>query len=388
MITIQYLEPGKHIAEISPVQCQKKLQGAFNRLPIDALLIGWDIPARLVDVCHETASRFGAKIYRWHPLLAGDGKLQPALAWRTRDHKGQPLAGFRELPEFTFICPNNPDARTQIMLNMARIVQSGVYDGIFLDRMRYPSPASDPVNLQSCFCEHCQKAARKENLDLKETQRMFSDFDTDGFPHPSLSVKEGPLHRFLDFRQKTITAFITEITAIIRSGNLAVGLDCFAPSLSRMVGQDINSLTPLADWTKTMIYGHAFGPATLPFEFASLFTWLRKNQGIDELKAFANLAGISNLTIANGLRSKMKLAFSPDSLALEYESGKRMAGNSILLAGIELVEIPGVSELNSLQMEADLRALNAVNADGLSISWDLWHIPLDRLDIVRSAWKI
>jgi hypothetical protein len=137
-----------------------------------------------------------------------------------------------------------------------------------------------------------------------------------------------------------------------------------------------------------MIYGHAFGPATLPFELSGLLTWLRKNQEIDELMALANLWGISSLPITMDLRSIKHLELSPESIAVEYESGKRMAGNSTLLAGIELVEVSGVSELNSFQIEADLRALKAVNADGLSISWDLWHIPLDRLDIVRSVWLL
>jgi hypothetical protein len=386
MITIQYLEPGDHIAEITPDQCRKKLQAAFNRLPIDGLLVGWDIPAGLEDVCREITTRFGAKLYRWHPLLTGDGTLYPEVAWRTRNHKGLPLSGFRNLPEFTFICPNNPESRTQILINISRIVQSGRYDGIFLDRMGYPSPTADPVNLQSCFCEYCQMAARKVNLDLEEIHKMFIEFDSYGLVHTLFDGTEKYLHRFLDFRQRMITEFIFEITSIIRSGNLAIGLDCFSPSLARMVGQDLKSLTPLADWTKTMIYGHAFGPATLPFELTDLLTWLRKNQGIEESMALTNLLGISSLPITKPLRSLQNVDISSGNLATEYEFGKRMAGSSTLLAGIELVEISGVSELNSIQIDADIRALKAVDAGGLSISWDLWHIPLDRLDIVSSAW--
>ena len=38
------------------------------------------------------------------------------------------------------------------------------------------------------------------------------------------------------------------------------------------------------------------------------------------------------------------------------------------------------------QIEADLRALKAAGADGLSLSWDLWHMPLERLEIVREVW--
>ncbi len=63
-----------------------------------------------------------------------------------------------------------------------------------------------------------------------------------------------------------------------------------------------------------------------------------------------------------------------------------MGGRSRLLAGIELVEIPGISELEPAQIEADLRAIQAAGADGLSLSWDLWQMPLERLELVRSVW--
>jgi hypothetical protein len=53
-----------------------------------------------------------------------------------------------------------------------------------------------------------------------------------------------------------------------------------------------------------------------------------------------------------------------------------------LLAGIELVEISETSELTASQIEDDLRAVKSIQIDGISISWDLWHIPLKRLEIV------
>ena len=56
------------------------------------------------------------------------------------------------------------------------------------------------------------------------------------------------------------------------------------------------------------------------------------------------------------------------------------------LTGIELVEIPRVSTLNDTQIKADLGAIKALGADGLALSWDLWHMPLERLELVRSVW--
>jgi hypothetical protein len=76
---------------------------------------------------------------------------------------------------------------------------------------------------------------------------------------------------------------------------------------------------------------------------------------------------------------------APEALAAETQRG-RAAGVSPLLAGIELVEIKGVAQLDRQQIVADLHAFYNGGADGLVLSWDLWHIPLERLDLVRAVW--
>ena len=109
-------------------------------------------------------------------------------------------------------------------------------------------------------------------------------------------------------------------------------------------------------------------------------------QKLDESEALAVLAGITDLPLLEGSLSIQGGGLIPAALAAEYKRGRQMAGNGKLLAGVELVEIPGISSLDDGQIEADLRALKAVGADGLALSWDLWHMPLGRLDLVRSVW--
>jgi hypothetical protein len=76
---------------------------------------------------------------------------------------------------------------------------------------------------------------------------------------------------------------------------------------------------------------------------------------------------------------------APEALAVETRRG-RATGVSPLFAGVELVEIEGVAQLDRQQIVADLRALREAGADGLVLSWDLWHMPLERLDLVRAVW--
>jgi hypothetical protein len=76
---------------------------------------------------------------------------------------------------------------------------------------------------------------------------------------------------------------------------------------------------------------------------------------------------------------------TPEGLAAETRRA-RTAGAGTLLAGIELVDIAEAVRLQSAQITADLRAFRAAGADGLALAWDLWHIPLERLELVRAAW--
>ena len=67
MITIQYLEPGPHIGDIPISQAHAKLQAAFEYLPIDCLLLGWEIPSTLEDICQDVF----LKVYESYPWNLG-----------------------------------------------------------------------------------------------------------------------------------------------------------------------------------------------------------------------------------------------------------------------------------------------------------------------------
>jgi hypothetical protein len=51
---------------------------------------------------------------------------------------------------------------------------------------------------------------------------------------------------------------------------------------------------------------------------------------------------------------------------------------------MELVELAGIVNLHKDQILADLAAVKRTGAAGLSISWDLLKIPMERLNWVAS----
>ena len=384
MITLQYLEPGPQIAEITPRMAGDKLRAALDILPVDAVLLGWDLPAPLVEVCRKETARRGVKLYRWQPLLAGDGTFHPRRVWQTRNLEGEPIPGLDARPEFTFVCPNHPEARAAALSRLESVADPAVYDGVFFDRMRFPSPTTSLTGALGCFCPHCVDAAAEEGLDL-ETVRAYLR-KTAVLPLFRAALEPDritPFTRFLDFRQRSITRFVAEASRRVRALGLEVGLDVFSPLLTRLVGQDLGALPLLADWTKLMIYVHAFGPAALPYELGQLAFWLFSEVEFQRT-GVRKPVEMPEDAAREAARKMFALLAGPESLQAEYLNARQMSPHdAVLLAGLEMVEIPAVCELTPDEIVHDLNVLRALGADGLAISWDLWHIPLERLELVR-----
>lgn len=395
---VQYLEGGPGVAAIAPEDVRARLRAACEVLPISLVLLGWNLPPALVRACREEASRAGAQLYLWHPLLTGHSTCMPRARWRAIGLDGTPVPGFRGLPECTFVCPNRPAVHQAALQHLHDAVRSGSYDGVFLDRIRYASPAANPSRLLACFCDDCRQAAGDEGLDLEAARGLIRDLTTapDRAPwvarmllEPQAPVTDdaalGALWEFLCFRVRGITRFVSAATEMIHSEGLAVGLDCFSPALTHMVGQDLGRLDPLCDWIKIMTYGHALGPAGLPFELLDLSGWLVGQRSVSEAEALEWMSLATRLPLPPTQATLRGRGIAPEALGIESRRA-RAAGVSTLLAGMELVEIEGICALARPQIIADLRAFRTAGVDGLVLSWDLWHIPLERLELVRRVW--
>ena len=398
-LAVQYLEGGTNAAATDPSEAHTRLRAAFEILPISLVLLGWDLPDALVAACAEETDRANAQLFRWHPLLTGNGTFAPRPEWQCIGLNGEPVSGFQGKPEFTFVCPNRPQAREAALDHLRDILRRGHWQGVFLDRIRYPSPATDPASALACFCDDCHRAARKVGLDLEAARRSIGklaatparaalfvltllDPLAPPLPDPDLAA----LRAFLDFRAWSVTRLVKAATDMARASRLAVGLDCFSPALTWMVGQDLSALNAHCQWIKIMPYAHTFGPAGVPFELLSLADWLIERQSIGELDALEVLSQAARLRLPSSRAALRERGLPPDALATEVKRG-RASGVSTLFAGIELVELEGVTRLDRTQITDDLCALHEAGADGLVLSWDLAHIPLERLELVRAVWS-
>jgi hypothetical protein len=398
MLTIQYLEDSPTLFQLDRKQVVNKLRAAAECLPFTHLLIGWNVPPPLLEACRKEAERLGMRFLRWQPLLTTDKHLQPDPTWQTVGLTGRKVSSYRGLPEFTFFCPNHPTFQEAIYKHLVKLVRLGLYHGFFLDRVRFPSPSADPVNDLACFCEHCQRKAADDGLDLVKIQGEILRQTLDekgrtslinallsGKTEPEYSDQSLAFNQFIAFRKRSVRDFLAFIAQSLREAHLEIGLDCFSPSLTHMVGQDLNALSKLVDWIKLMTYAHTFAPAGVPYELSGLVHYLSTTTHLGEEQALTWVGESIGLPLPISCMSLEKDGLS--TFALEEEVNCGVEASSIpVLAGMELVDLVGVTRLKPDQIRADLTAIKHVGPAGLAISWDLLHIPLEKLSLVRQVY--
>ncbi len=393
-VSLQYLEGGQPFDQISPSEASELLREALKRLPVTRLLLGWGVPERLVAACSAVCRQAGVELYLWQPLLTGDGQLLIEPSWRATGLSGKPVGGFLGKNEFTFACPNHPAAAQAVLEHLMEAARSGPYQGIFLDRIRFPSPTASLEDDLACFCPFCKQAAAASGIDLESIRLQLLDMIKT--PQGSLAlaswlisppgmIKEMPreLKILFTFRAHSLTRFVRKATQLLHLNGLHIGLDCFSPTLALTVGQDLPALSASADWLKVMAYTHAYGPASLPFELYSLANWL-VSQGISEHEALDSLAQTTGWKIPPSLPELRKSGLHAEVLPSEIEHIRSLSARD-LLVGLDMVEVPGVCELQLEQVRADVQAVISGRSEGLALSWDLRHIPLERLELIREV---
>jgi hypothetical protein len=385
ILAIQFLEYTSLVQDLTRDDVVRKLHRAGQLLPITHVLIGWQLPEALEEACHKETECMGAKFYRWQPYLTSDNAVISEPDWQVENALGHKVKGFQNLPEFTLICPNNSAAMDEKLKHLETIVKTGIYDGIFLDRIRYPSASQEFPNDLGCFCEHCIRSAKKVGLELDDARQEILQTKTDRKKGSELieaifsrrRVQDLSyrtiLQSFFQFRVDNITRVVSDAARLIHGVGMEVGLDCFSPSLTTLVGQDLNHLGECADWVKIMTYARTFAPAGLPFEYRGLLDYLIRSLGLEEKSALLRLKELSGIPLPSDRQEFESEGFSAIVLEKEILRGARKT-RAPTLAGIELVEDPNVIPLKEKDWENHLEAIKQACPAGLSLSWDLLKI--------------
>jgi hypothetical protein len=384
-VIVQLLEGGAASGAMSPDAAVTRLREAGTGMPISDVCLGWGLPASLVDAVAVEADRQGAALWLWHPLLSGDGHHVPA-ADRAVGPDGRAVPAPLDMPEFSFDCPVRPGALEAALERLDAAAARHAYQGVFLDKIRWPSPSRDPAGELACFCDVCRASAAAEGIDLEAVASWLAD--ARGSPAGRVRLlrallegdAEAGLDHFLAWRCERITATVSTAVDRVRrhlgpdGRPMRVALDVFAPALGRMVGQDITALAPLGEFLKAMLYLGTHGPAGLSYELCRLASWLEAGavpSPVEQLAGMLDLPLPAMPELCRGSLSEAVFESQVDAL-------RRLAGSSAA-AGIDAVAIEGLAVLPDETLErVTRRSLEA--GVPIVLSWDLMSIPPARLE--------
>ena len=310
------------------------------------------------------------------------------------DWRGDRSRGWRgwngEVEEtFRFMCPNNPAVREKVVGRLRELLARYAFAGVFLDKIRFPSPANGVDEMLSCFCDHCRKAAASVDLELDSVIEILVDRAIDPRAWPAaakgdqgskwveaLLAGNHILSRFRRFRADSIAALVAKLAEEARRMGRKASLDLFSPCLAPLVGQDYERLKQHCDWVKPMTYRLAKGPAGLRLEIPALIGGVASRFGLDEAQIVewsARHAAFDRGMLLESRERAVPISF----IQAEIAAAVLMLAPVPVYFGLELVRQPGVIDVDPTHVVDMVKAGRAANAAGLVISWDLMHAPMD-----------
>ena len=342
-------------------------------------------------------------VFLWYGVLSDIEGMEDSdlvVNWkgeRSRGWGGWAGKGAEVEETFRFACPNNPATREKTLRRLRELMSRYAFSGVFLDKIRFPSPANGIDEALSCFCDHCRRAARVAGLNLDAVARILAEravklpsladgsrIEAHRWPE-TIASADPILSHFLKFRSESIAGLVAELAEAARELGRAVALDLFSPCLSSLVGQDYPRVCRHCAWAKPMTYRIAQGPAGLRLEIPALIEGLARLFNLDERRALDWCARHIQAFEWDLVERTREEAVPLRFIEAEIEAAVRATHPVPVYFGLELVSQPGVIDVTPADVRAMVGAGRAANAAGLVISWDLMHAPMDGVEALAEA---
>ncbi len=382
----------------------RTLDRARSSLNFDAVLVWARGDPQSLEWIRRYGAGSGLETYLWFPVLADppdgpvpeEAQVVDFLGQRGWGQLGrwEKLGAFASGEErFEFVCPNQEGTVERIFERYRALVDRTGFDGVFLDRIRFPSPAVGFEMLYSCFCGSCRSRYRREiGGELAEQIRQAGShlerLRTD--PVPVLrgaralheAIYPPPMRGFLDFRSRSVSRVVETFASFARGKGKKVGLDLFSPSLAGLVSQEYGLLSGAADWIKPMLYCHTNGPAGVPLELRLLVAALRRlSPGLEEREALGLFGALLKTPLPAGSRELEEKGVPEELIGSEMRLIERMQlPQSVrVYAGIEAMDLPGICSISEPILDRYAAAIGRSGAHGLIVSWNLIDMPAANL---------
>ena len=387
---------------LDPVGMLETVRRVQEAIDLDLLIVGFrEAPEVFREFCGPGRPVEDTSL--WYGVLSDtEGLADSDLVVNWRGERSRGWGGWAEKGSgveetFRFACPNNPAARQKAIGRLRELLARYAFAGVFLDKIRFPSPANGVDEMLSCFCDHCRDAAERVDLDLDAVVEALADRAID--PGGSLGETRGDepspwlvallagspvLSRFFRFRADSVARLVGELAEEAQRMGRKVSLDLFSPCLAGLVGQDYARLKRHCDWAKPMTYRLAQGPAGLRLEIPALIEGVASCFGLDEERIVewsARHAAFDSDMLLETRQSAVPISF----IQAEIDAAVRALAPVPVYFGLELIRQPGVIDVDPAHVANMVKAGRAANAAGLVVSWDLMHAPIDCVRALAEA---
>ncbi len=280
-----------------PEEIIQTIKGIASGIPVEKVIIGWNTDPAVYRETGLFLHKSGIQMLLWLPVFAEIGEISEQDEALDLFGKSIPSPAGEEGTGFRFGCFSSRK-NIQIVKNVFEKYFSDCgFDGVFLDRIRSQSFASGVSGVLSCGCGRCRKAFLARGVDIDAVRELYERrgdafFDAVSFPmNGEFSLKEPLAQRFFEAKEEIIADAVNEIVRWFREKGLIVGLDLFAPALSRFMGQKYSLIAKNADFVKPMLYRRTDAPAGIGYEYSLLREHLPEEDGWNRMamdRAFLN----------------------------------------------------------------------------------------------------
>jgi len=408
IIGIQVFIPSGRPEALKKTDLTRIIDYIENKFHIDIIIIGWGDNLLLYEECLRKARIYNTQIYFWYPVLSEIPNFQNSFQVVGYNKGRVSSKWLMDTGEnFLFACPNSPEFESVLKENfesLSKKLRSSGYKGVFLDRIRYYSPANGLLSTFCCFCQGCLRKAEhmginldKARLELGQLIEEIRKIKSSQVPEQLKtlntlfsSFKENRIiNDYLHFKFNSIKEVIKLAREIFYKNELRVGLDCFTPSLAPITGQNYSYLFKYADWIKPMLYTSSFAPAGIPYEIKSIIEGLIKiNRDLREESVLSFLQDRFHYEFPSSINEIFqKGGISEEIIPKEVLLAKKQTEASFpIYGGVETVTVRGICKPDPSKLKQSIRYLQKY-ADGIVLSWDILSTPEENIDLVGEALK-
>ena len=272
--TLQIHTGGWNTPHDRPEDVLRRIEEISSRIPVEQVIIGWNTDRSLYTEIGERLHQSGIRMLLWLPVFSEISEITETDA--AVDIFGKPMM-IPSAPEgegFVFACPSSRRNLRNAEEVYEQYFAGCGFDGVFLDRIRSQSFLAGVSGVLSCGCGRCRKAFLERGVDIDAVGKTYerkkdSFFDMAAYPADGQFELENPLaQRFFEAKERIVADAAAEICGYFRNKGMTVGLDLFAPAVSRFVGQNYSLIAKHADFVKPMLYRRTEAPAGIRYEYA------------------------------------------------------------------------------------------------------------------------